>query len=374
MLDTIVLTVPEREYRLRAPERFTPHAAMLRNPALGQNATLKAVCNPTKADKATGYKPRLTLFRRPYSTPVLRVEFSAPKLLFGNNFEELHGRQDLPRVIIALHAALAVMGVDVAHEALETACVSAVHYSKNILLERTTPCFLIIQALEKLDLSCKLDLTQTDFRNGGQMVKYHASTYEIALYDKVKDLEQANTYGDKRGAESDYDTMADLFTGARKPEVLRLEVRLTARKLKSLCKTLGFTCGDTMADLFSPDLSRAILLHYWKVITDGLYLTQINTKDVERLVHTIRAAFPQKRVGKVMELMGFITTCQALGVRGARLALALKDHQWYRLKHDAKALEAIATCPRFAVLANVRGQLREFVPLTKADLGVEGLL
>jgi hypothetical protein len=375
MLDTIVLTVPEREYRLRAPERFTPHAAMLRNPALGQNAALKAVCNPTKADKATGYKPRLTLLRRPYSAPVLRIEFSAPKLLFGNNFEELRGRADLPLVLDALHKALSAMGVDVPHKALEAAQVGAIHYSKNILLERTTPCFLVIQALEKLDLSAQLDLTQTDFRNGGQMAKYHAGSYEIALYDKVKDLEQAAKYGPKRGAEVNYDGAGDLFaTAPRKPEVLRFEVRLTARKCKSLCGTLGFAYTPTLATLFSLDLSRAILLHYWKVITDGLYMMQIDTKDTERALHTIRAAFPRKRPGSAVQLLGFVTICQALGIRAARAAMALPSHQWYRLKRDAKTLDAAPTCPRFAVLANVRGQLKEFVGLRREDVVDEELI
>jgi hypothetical protein len=69
MLDTIVLTIPERDVRLRAPERFAPHAAMLRNPALSGGAMVKAIYNPSKTDKATGYKPRLTLLRRPYSPP-----------------------------------------------------------------------------------------------------------------------------------------------------------------------------------------------------------------------------------------------------------------------------------------------------------------
>ncbi len=214
MLDTIVLTIPERDVRLRAPERFSPHAAMLRSPALGGGAMVKAIYNPSKADKATGYKPRLTLLKPPYRPPVLKIEFSAPKLLFDNNFEELRGRADLPLVITELHKALDVMGVGVFPEALEAAQVSAIHYSKNILLERTTPCFLVIQALEKLDLSAQLDLTQTDFRNGGQMAKYHAGSYEIALYDKVKDLEQAAKYGAKRGAAADYDGAGDLFATA----------------------------------------------------------------------------------------------------------------------------------------------------------------
>jgi hypothetical protein len=75
------------------------------------------------------------------------------------------------------------------------------------------------QALQKLDVNQKLDLAHTTFRNGGLMAKYHATNYEIALYDKVKDLEHAAKFGDRRGAETDYGCQSDLF--ARHPESQR---------------------------------------------------------------------------------------------------------------------------------------------------------
>lgn len=378
MLDTIVITLPEKDFRIVKPERFNPNAWAVFNPVFGDTGLIKAIYNPTKAEKARGYKPRLTLFKRPFTERAraiwLKIEFSAPKMIFGNNFEELRDRGDLDAVVSGLLRALTDMGIETTFEALLYAKVSAIHYSKNILLERSTPSFLLIQALEKLDLSAKLDLTQTDFRNSGQMVKYHANTYEIVLYDKVKDLEQAQKYGEKRGIEIDYDCMDDLFTEKRKPEVLRFEVRLTSKKIKPLFKTLGIRRENTLNDLFSADVSRAVLLHYWQIITNGLYLMNIDTKDIERLVHGIRTAFPQKRPGKIMELIGFIITCQNFGVRGARLALGLKNHHWYRLKADTKALENNSTCPRFLILNGIKQQLEEFIPLERQDIVVEGLI
>lgn len=378
MLDTIAILLPEKDFRIIKPDRFNPNAGAIFNPMFGDGGLVKAVYNPTKAEKGRGYKPRLTLFKKPYTERAraiwLKIEFSAPKMTFGNNFEELRNRDDFEAVLTALHRALNDMGIETAHESLLNARVSMIHYSKNILLERSTPCFLLIQALEKLDLSGKLDLTQTDFRNGGQMVKYHANSFEIVLYDKVKDLEQATKYGAKRGAESDYGCMADLFEGQSKPEVLRFEARLTSKKIRSLFKTLGFKQNCVLTDLFSATLSRAVLLHYWKVITDGLYMMNIDTKDMERTVHAIRAAFPKKRPGKVMELIGFVAACQKLGMRGARLALGLKNHQWYRLKADTKILEKNAICPRFLILSGIKEQLQEFIPLVRQDIVVEGLI
>lgn len=379
MLDTIAISLPEKDYNIKYPERFSPHAFLIRNPGFSGKCVVKSIYNPTKEEKAKGYKPRLTIFKRSvkgnYGTIWLKIEFSAPKLVFGNNFEELGVSGNLEIVLKALHKALQEMGVETKYDSLLNAKVSMIHYSKNILLNRSTPCFLLIQVLEKLDMSTKLDLTQTDFRNGGQMVKYHASTYEVALYDKVKDLEQASKYGEKRGVESDYGNMPDLFSqNKQKPEVLRFEVRLTTRKLKPILRNLDFDNECTFKNLFSANISRAVLLHYWEIITNGLYMLNINTNDLEKLVYAIQTAFPRKRPNKTMELIGFILCCQKLGVRGARMTLNLKNHQWYRMKADAKALEGKDVCPRFLILNGIEKDLQEFIPLVKADIVVDGLI
>lgn len=100
----------------------------------------------------------------------------------------------------------------------------------------------------------------------------------------------------------------------------------------------------------------------------------IDTNDIERLVHVINVAFPNKRNTKVLELIGFITTSQKLGVRGARTALNLKNHQWYRLKADIKTLENNVVCPRFLILNGIKQQLAEFIPLVKEDIVIDGLI
>jgi len=378
MLDTIAINLQRDDYTIHSPERFTPHAGALTNPLFGDGGIVKCYYNPTKKEKAQGYLPRITVFKKPFgdyaSAVWMKIEFSAPKLIFGNNFEELNGSQDFYSVVTALLEGLKRMGIETTREVLINAKVSAIHYSKNILLDRDMPCYLLIQTLQKLNISAKLDLNQTDFRNGGQMAKYHASTYEIAIYDKVKDLEQAGKYGAGRGTETDYDCQHDLFAGQKTPEVLRLEVRLQSRKLKSLLKTLGIQRDMTLEDLFCPNLSRAVLMHYWEEITKGLYVMNIDTGSCEKLIDNIRAHFPKKRPHTILALMGFVNTCQQTGVRGARLLLGLNDSQFYRLKADAKKLKQDTKSPRFVVLGAVKSQLKEFIPLVKQDIVNEELL
>lgn len=378
MLDTVVLTLPEKDFLIKYGDRFTPNAGFLQNPMYGTRQMVKAVYNPSKAEKRSGYKPRLTLIKKPFTERahaiILRIEFSAPKLLYGNNFVELRGHDDFMPVLTALHTALANMGIEVSLETLKTASVSAIHYSKNILLERETPCFLLIRELEKLDLSAKLDLTQTDFRNSGQMVKYHASTYEIALYDKVKDLQQARTYGDKRSTEIDNASQLDLLNSLKLPEVLRFEIRLKSKKLKPLMQKIGHAGPLTFQNLFNASLSRAILLHFWNQITDGLYLLNLNADDPAALIARIKATYPKKRQTSILQLVGFAHTAEKLGIRGAKLHLGLNNQTFYRLKKDLKVLDGTHTAPRFSVLKAVKEQITEFIPLIADDIVKSDLL
>lgn len=378
MLDTIAINIQRKDFTIHKPERFNPHAGAFSNPLFGDGGIVKCFYNPTKKDKVAGYLPRLTLFKKPFGnwadSTWLKIEFSAPKLIYGNNFEELYGSEDLDRIIKALLKALEHMGIETTYEVLLSAKINAIHYAKNILLEKETPCHLLIQTLEKMDISAQLDLNQTDFRNGGQMAKYHASTFEIAIYDKVKDLEQAKKYGAGRGAETDYDCQRDFLKDYQKPEVLRIEIRLKARKAKNLLGTLGIKRGNTLQELFCPNVSRAVLLHYWKVITNGLYIMNIDAESTEKLIGNIKQHFPKKSPNTILSLTAFILTCQQIGIRGARLLLGLNNSQYYRLKADAKKLEQNHRCPRFQILTSIYTQLKEFIPLVKEDIVDIGLL
>src|SRR6266851_1778189 len=132
MLDTIVLTLDEQQFEICEPERFTPSAEGLLVPPyyrLGARGHITCFQNPTRTDLDAGrYLPRLTLSKRkaPAGFAVtLRAEFSAPKLVFGNNFDEL-GSRDFERVLARLHRSLVEMGIRVTEDTLRAARVSAI--------------------------------------------------------------------------------------------------------------------------------------------------------------------------------------------------------------------------------------------------------
>src|SRR5262249_9425762 len=119
MLDTVVLTLDRRQFEVLQPERFSPSAKGLLVPPyypLGARGNFACVQNPTKADLQGGrYLPRLTLAKRKIPSGfalTLRIEFSAPKLVFGNNFDELESC-DFAKDLFALHCGHAHRGIGV---------------------------------------------------------------------------------------------------------------------------------------------------------------------------------------------------------------------------------------------------------------------
>ena len=108
MIDTVVLLIPWEDFKIMDYGTFSPSARGMFEPPYYSlsRGSFNCIQYPTKSDLIEGnYKPRLTLSKRlvcgGYSI-ALKIEFSAPKLLFGNNFEELKDN-DFEAVVIKLH-------------------------------------------------------------------------------------------------------------------------------------------------------------------------------------------------------------------------------------------------------------------------------
>lgn len=183
MLDTIVLTLSKGMYFINEPDRFEPSARLIldENSSLGGRGYIPAKQNPTKRELQNGYyKPRLTLTNRYNHTgrreASLKIELSLPKLLFGNNFDELTENDFAPAVAL-LKSRLKEMGVMVWEHFLLNAPVSAIHYSKNIpLTDGTTPHYLISK-IKQANIPLALDVNQTDYRELTQLLRSHAGNY-----------------------------------------------------------------------------------------------------------------------------------------------------------------------------------------------------
>ena len=376
MIDTIVLTLDRPHFEVLAPDRFSPSAKGLLAPPyypLGARGNFACSQNSTKADLDAGrYLPRLTLSKRKSPNGfalTLRVEFSAPKLVFGNNFDELQSCE-FPKVLAALHQALGLTGIRVSRDALRTARVSAIHYSKNFAFTDFTTCSMVMSELDLIDLSKRLDLSQTDYRNEGHAVRYHANSYEVTFYDKIKDLEKAR-FSEKRGIERDYGAQIDLFREPaafpRQLEVLRMEVRLGKRpKIKAVLHSIGADAELTFEALFDAGIAKAALMQFWTQIKRQLPLIDpaATSRPEDLLAALASAGRGSVRPGKLLQQLGCVLLVRSVGIRGAGAALSrhCSARSWQRYKRELKALP-LGSSKGFSALQRVDDALTKFEPL-----------
>lgn len=368
MIDTIVLTLYEHhDFVMLEPNKFKSAKNF------GNKSYASYIQNPTKEEILLGnYKPRLTYIERQSgSRPnTLRVEFSAPKLLFGNNFDELKN-DDIEKVAEMLKVKLKTMGILVYTQKLLKAKVSAIHYSKNFILTNYATSSMILNELYKIDLTERLDLNYTKFRNGGHALTYHANSFEFVAYDKLKDLEQAED-SEKRAIESDNIVQLDLFGDNQPPkpfEVLRIEARLnTQRKIKQMLGKIGIDVELTFKNLFKEEIAQKILKLYWDAIEENISPFSLNIKQPYDLLEEILISNPRIRPTKALKLVGALAVMQDSGMRKFKnmFKSSGKKMEFYKLLGDIKQLK-VNKNRKYTAVSKIREEINDLKPVKLKD-------
>jgi hypothetical protein len=368
MLDTIRLTLDKAMFLILDVGLFQKER---------QNASrgyFTLVQNSTKSELANGiYKPRLTLTRRFNCSrrfeETLAIELSLPKLIFGNNFDELRDN-NFTIVLEKLVLVLKTMGIRVFTHILSKAPVSAIHYSKNIPLTDGSTSHYYISKLQQANSSLALDVNKTDFSNEGYGYKWHSNSYEVAFYDKIHDLGKAKK-SDKRSVEDNNTLQLNLIEKLRlqKPlEVLRMEVRINNRqKLRQLLQKLHITTEPTFINLFNSMISQKILLYYLNEIErNRLSVLDYQTNKPEALLIDLVINNPEIGIKRTLQLYGLKHALDSVNPRELR-AIFGKYHprSWYRLFSEAKKVKLPPTKNPFIV---IRNHLTKFDPLKLVDI------
>jgi hypothetical protein len=363
MIDTIVITLPSTQYQITKPALFTPPAHWV----LAETRTAHIVSkqNPLKRELIQGiYKPRLTLASRITASGkrdiTLKIELSLPKLLFGNNFDELR-LKDFAAVVDKLVTVLATMGVETTADALSTALVSAIHYSKNFRLTDGSTPYHYIQKIKAANIKLSLDVNQTDYRNEGHSYRWHCNSYEVVFYDKIKDLEKAQI-SSKRALEKDNEVQLHIFkklrTRRKKLEILRMEVRLNKRiKIKQLFKMLRIKAELTFKKLFKPAISKKVLIHYLDELESKRpLLLDYKVSSSKALLADLIMNNPDMSPKQIMQLFGLKQALADVTLRELRVMFAKHNpRSWYRLIAEAQKVQLPHTP---SPLRNLREQLR----------------
>lgn len=336
MLDTVILIIPRSGYLITNHDKFTPSTqGMFESP----KPYFKYINNPTKEDKTKGiYKPRLTIINRGNSFD-LKIEFSASKLLFDNNLDELE-ESDFEAVVEKLKQRANEMGVKIYTNFIKNANVSSFHPSKNIVLSQGYTSTFVIQELSKINLHGKFDLEKTSFRNNGQSLQFYANSHSFVFYDKITDLGKP----EKRAIDKEQTKyQSSLFDWIKKEnkglEVLRFEIRLSKKqKMNSVLKEIGYSANPLFKDIFKKEMCQRILNLYWnKFFANNLFLFSASNKP-QRMLEKIFSVYPNLKTKQAIYLMGLYALGKdEQGIRG--LKSILPKEQWTRTSKDFKKFQ-----------------------------------
>jgi hypothetical protein len=366
MIDTVILTIPRENYKVMNPAMFQPNYNVLLERGF---YLVKCVNNPTKTDKESNiYKPKLTATKRMTRNGneiPLKIEFSTAKVLYKNNLDETE-EKDFDSVIRELIEKLYDMGVMISFDNIKNASVKSFHPSKNIELKDYTTSF-VIQELEKVNLSKRLDLNKADFRNTGESVQYYTNSYSFTFYDKVKDLSKQP----KRAIDKDQTYLqSSLFEPLEKDkkQILRMEARLVNKvKLNSVLKNLGYDKNPKFKDIFKKDLCQKILMKCWNefVADHNLFLFSIEN-NTEKIFRYILQSTKYNIYTRSTSIFALNFLAKELGTRKLRAILEerIDPRTWSaRVKKDLDILnEVMRKQPTHNWIVQINKELESFKP------------
>ncbi len=350
MVDTVVLALDISRFAIPKSmyDVFTPSARGLFEPpyySFGKQKILKCVLNPSASDKKKGlYLPRITLFKAVraggYSL-FTHIEFSAPKILYNNNFDELTD-DDFKPLCQELAKRLRCMGFFIFSELIETAEVKTIHYGKNIVITNFTTASSIIAQLAKSNISTRKNADVRAYGNGGDTIHFFTTKYGLAIYDKLAELNKAKKT-EKGRLEKDNYCQLSLFDyyKPRKPfEVLRVEARYNDRKaIKDiLAKTNNEVAGLTFRDLFSSKIAKSVLKHEMAIVGGGLEGIPQNKQSILDFTNDIFALNPKASHSVKVKAVAVKTLFVETGSRDIRKLIRATPSQWSRLVKDMAGL------------------------------------
>ncbi len=374
MIDTITLRLEHPEFRISNHDKFHTSTRDLFYPPyrrMGSRGYADSYQNPTKSELKRGiYKPQLTVRKRirKGTYPIyLYIQFSVPKLLYGNNFDEVEA-EDISKITSDLSSILETMGVIVLPSILSEADVVKVHYSKNVVLPEFVIPAIVIGEIKKVDITTRLDLSEKDYRNSGHSVRYRTNDSEFIVYDKKKDLQQARV-SEKKSIEKDNAIQLNLFDvleEKRRFEVIRFEARFNTQQ--RIQKELNLKRGDVKLEkIFSSELSCRILSRKWQEILKSYNLLQVHADNLEAFLVAAATANPGTRLSTLLAAYAFINGCTKSGSRRIKRIIQnmFSNSTWYSFKKNLESLQLDSKVPDY--MGHITQSLKVYQPLRLAE-------
>lgn len=376
MIDTVVLTMKPPSYRILDGSRFTPSIDEVEKQNFGGRSFRKCVFNPSVDRLKPGfYLPRMTYLIRAGKHGLereLKIEFSAPKLIYPDNIDEV-AENDLEKLVIDLHRKLNLLGIHVEPNNLIHAPVSNIHFCKNIPFTNYQSVNFIISTIYKVNATQKIDLNIRHFKNQGQALYFYAKNANFVLYDKIRDLNAPKGRSvDENGTIQK--SLFKYFETKKEPlELLRLEARLTQKqKLVSILQKVGLSIPNPrLSDLFRKEVARKVLLFYWNYYVSiprhqFLFSASKTPEELTRIMFSYFRGKRQKvQYKKVFSLLGFYLYAKQHGIKSVRdvIDTNFSSRTWPRAVKDFDIISEFATQKRDDdFISYIENELEKFEP------------
>lgn len=306
----------------------------------------------------------------------LRIEFSAPKIVFGDNLHEIT-EDDYSKLRTTLLSRLHLMGFDfISPEDINNATVSRLDVCKNVIFSSRAAMIMVINALKKANLGGEFTPFEKSYLGGGYAIGFSLKNEEISVYDKGEDLRRARKSKSKARDEDAF------FEGGIKGEwkngsVLRIEVKMNnAGTIRRRLKSVGLEVSSesiTLSSIFKGNIWKLLLNNRFRQIYAKIPIVELDGESVEQTFLSIIKEEQGKRGGfrRSLERLGTHALLEYSNLSVAEIEGIIESSFGRSNKYKFhKARAAPIDGQQLKSLIMLRRAVEDFKPLTEADISV----
>ena len=278
------------------------------------------------------------------------MECSLPKLLYGDNVQELCV-DDFPKLLNLLQCHLKDYGIEVSADDLEQADIYRLDMGKNINLTGIGTVALVLDTLKRCIVPERKRSYQIQYENGGRAFRVRNANSDLLIYDKLSVAEMSGI-SEKLDVESDgYCTKAIFkILADKKCQVLRIEKRfINRRSVRRLFDKYGVK-WPKFKDVSVVRMECDIISEEWAMLMDSCIQPSANSE------------------GEILEL---IINCLENSKASPRLAFAHGAMQqllrYYSANELKNWLKPYASAP---TINNLFNDIRPLANQVKAEVDV----
>lgn len=286
---------------------------------------------------------------------LLRIEFSAPKLVFGNNFNELD-EKDFGCVCRILSERLGLMGIFITPETIALVRVREIHYSKNILLIGQ-PIGDAFDSLKNVMRPPRKNIDHKQYPGGGQSFYIFSANHSLCVYDKKAESTRRR------------EKYATIYAGAEelpKPfDVLRIEGRYEKPiDIGKALATYGISIPMplTFESLFKKDIAQKILIGETSELMK--YIPPSNPYRLYALIENLASSNPKIRRKTIVDAAVVLWLQDEVGSSDSvQKILGTSATTWWMRRKIISGLDTSDLWVAKNIWAEVFRQLEDFTPI-----------